>query len=308
MRSPSLVPGLLAACCLTSGCELLGGANSDVAGGLTPQPPTAALMEVALTERPSYTKLGAYFCDDLVGGFACGLVFDSIPRKADLRFSFETVFDLGNPNGFPVPLVEILLALDVFRGEAQASLATVCVSFCDPEAEDCEKPAEPCVADGEGVRDIRDFSPTIDDLINLASAAVTGELFDNLSFRYIPAREATACRPGAGDCVERDGQLCCGDDCEALGTGCQMGTNDAGDTCQVCPGHLEARIRFELGIDAMLGLLEQIFSDSLDDLAAGRDIAFDIPYSAEGSLYFDVPSLGRFGLNFGPFEGTWSLD
>lgn len=304
-----IVGGSLAAILMvfTSGCELLNSGAATVAGAEPPQPPTASLRTVALTERPSYESLGAYFCADLVGA-ACGFVFDRIPVKTDLRFGFETVFDLGNPNGFPVPLVELLLALDVFEGEAQAALATVCVTFCDPEAEDCDQRADGCLAEGEEVRDITDFEPTIDDLINIATAAVTGELFDNLSFRYIPARAAKACMPGGLDCETRDGQMCCGDDCQPLGAGCVVGSNDAGDPCQVCPGAIEARVRFELGVDAMLGLVEQLFTDSVDQLARGRSITFDIPYSATGTLFFDVPALGRFGLGYGPLSGAWSLD
>jgi hypothetical protein len=51
-----------------------------------------------------------------------------------------------------------------------------------------------------------------------------------------------------------------------------------------------------------------VAADSVDALSEGELPSFDIPYSVEGTLFFDVPVLGRFALSFGPFSSTWSLD
>lgn len=250
------------------GCPL-GGAG----GSATPEPPTAALQTVNLTAQPKNQELAAYFCSDLVGGNiitdnACAAAFGRAPIRTDLIFSFELVFDLGNPNGFPIPLVEILLALDVFEGADAAQLGAVCVSFCDPDAEDCAQAGvNACSAPDKEVESLEDFIPTVDDLIRIAVQAATGTLDDNLKFRYIPA---------AAD----DGT----------------------------PGAAEARIRFDLGLDAMLGILEVVALDSTDDLLAGRSPSFDIPYAVRGSVFFDIPVLGRHALSYGPIDGTWSLD
>lgn len=251
------------------GCPLLGGGG----GSATPEPPTAALQTVNLTAQPKNQELAAYFCSDLVGGNiitdnACIAAFGRSPNKVDLVFSFELVFDLGNPNSFPIPLVEILLALDVFEGADAAQLGAVCISFCNPDTEDCvQEGIEACRAPDKEVESLEDFVPTVDDLIRIAVEAATGTLDDNLKFRYIPA-------------ADDDGT----------------------------PGATEARIRFDLGLDAMLGILEVVALDSTDDLLEGRSPTFDIPYGVRGSVFFDIPVLGRHALSYGPIDGVWSLD
>ncbi|MEZ4471348.1 MAG: hypothetical protein R3F60_11215 [bacterium] len=249
------------------GCPL-----GSSAGGITPEPPTAELKEVNLTARPTNNELASYYCHDLVGGNAvtdgvCRGFFGREPDKLQLIFSFELVFDLGNPNEFVVPLVDLLLALDVFEGEDTAQLGAVCVSFCDPEAEDCvQEGEEACRSPDKDVQGIEDFVPTVEDLIRIAVEAANGTLDTNLSFRYIPAAENGVA------------------------------------------GHTEARIRFDLGVDAVLGILEKVAMDSTDDFLDGRAPSFDIPYKARGSVFFDVPVLGRYALSYGPLDGTFSLD
>jgi hypothetical protein len=240
-------------------------------GGSVAQPPTAELKTVNLTARPTNRQLASWYCHDLVGGNpltdgTCRGFFGSAPQKLDLTFSFELVFDLGNPNDFPIPLVELLLGLDVFEGEAAAALGQVCVSFCDPEAEDCDQEAEgACIADKE-VDEVEDFVPTVEDLIRVAVGAAAGTLDDNLKFRFIPAA--------------------------------QNGT----------PGATEARIRFDLGVDAVLGILETLVVDSADEFLQGTTPSFDIPYKARGSVFFDLPVLGTHALSYGPLDGTFSVD
>lgn len=264
-----------------TGCDLLNKAAE--ASAETAEPPTATFNRVALTEQPTNNQLASYFCLDFTpnpGGLfdieeLCVDFFGPIPTKADLKFSFDLVFDLGNPNSFPIPLVELLLALDVFKGADQAELGAICVSFCNPEDGTCpDDPLDACRPADKEIRGIEDFVPTADDLLELARKAITGELFDdeNLQFRYIPARDE--------DCGE-----------------------------EVCPdGQLEAHIRFDLGIDATLKVLTVVANDSIDDLIAGRSPSFDIPYGMVGTLFFDVPVLGRFAIEFGPIEGVFSLD
>jgi len=238
--------------------------------GSAAQPPTAELKTINLTARPTNRQLASYYCHDLVGGNpltdgACQGFFGAKPRQLDLTFSFEMVFDMGNPNTFPIPLVEILLALDVFEGQDAAELGAVCVSFCDPEAQDCEQDREDaCVAD-KNVNDVEDFVPTVEDLIRIAIGAANGTLDDNLKFRYIPAAENGV------------------------------------------PGTVEASIRFDLGVNAVLGILETLVSDNTDKLLQGEEPNFDIPYKARGAVFFDIPVLGRHALSYGPLDGTFSL-
>lgn len=269
IRLPSALGICAATLCLT-GCPLDGAGGG---GAAVPKPPTAELQTVNLTAQPNNQQLAAFFCSDLVGGNiitdnACIAAFGRAPARTDLTFSFELVFDLGNPNSFPVPLVEILLGLDVFEGADAAALGAVCVSFCDPEAEDCQQAGEDaCRAPDKEVSSLEDFVPTVDDLIRIGVQAATGTLDTNLAFRYIPA-------------ADDDGT----------------------------PGATEARVRFDLGLTAMLGILETVARDSSSELLAGRSPTFDVPYNVRGSVFFDVPVLGRHALSYGPIDGLWSLD
>lgn len=311
---------VLSAALALTGCEQFLEGVAAVPGGAAPKPPTARLSGLALTESPQMGQLAAFFCneyagDSIAGATACRLGFGAAPARVDLRFGFETVFELGNPNAFSVPLVEMLLALDVFEGDEAAELGTVCVSFCNPEAEDCTQhdPAGGCRAADKSVRDIEDFVPTVEDLVRIATNLAAGESFDdNLGFRFIPAHESRACRPAGEACSpgEVDGApaLCCGGACEPLEAGCTAGQDDGGRWCALCDGQIEARVRFDLGIDPMLSVLDSVVSRSASQLLQGVAPDFDVPTKAEGSLFFDVPVLGRFALGFGPLSDTWSLD
>ena len=284
------------------------------------EPPSAALGTVELMAQPSTEQLVAWFCPDLLASYLCTPVIGPRPEKSKLRFSFELVFDLGNPNGFPVPTIEMLIALSVFEGRDEAELGALCVSFCDPEAEQCDGGAataeEACRAPDVNISDLDDYEPSVDDLIEIATGLATGEIVDeirdNLTYRVIPARAASDCHESVDDCRAGEGEgeatMCCGDDCAALPDGCRVGKNDQGQTCRMCDGAMQARVRLDLGIDAMLKVLEQIADESGDALLSGEWPSFDIPYNVLGTLFFDVPVLGRFAVEFGPLDGTWSLD
>lgn len=300
----------------------------------TPAPPYAELARVDLTDSPKNEVLANFYCRDLVSALVCDFVFDDPPpEKSTLKFSFETVFELGNPNSFSVPMVELLLAFKVFEGQRQSELAALCVSFCDPAAEDCEakKPEEACQPPDKTVRSLEDFVPTVDDLVRVAKQAVDGTLDENLSFRVIPGRSFLRCRPvgttcepceasalspdaGVDESPDETGPgapetICCGDEpAVTLAAGCTLAENDAGEFCELCDGQVESRVRFDLGVDAITNILAEVAADAVDALSEGELPSFDIPYSVEGTLFFDVPVLGRFAIGFGPFSSTWSLD
>ncbi len=269
-RTPRALAALLMLS--TAGCPLVSGDGGDGSGATLPVMPGAELRAVDLTERPSYEMLGAFYCHDFASGnvlaeIGCETAFGAAPARQSLTFGFTTTFELSNDNDFPIPLLEMLLALDVFEGTGQAALGAVCVSFCeDPESGDCEMPDEPCKAPDNEVDGIEDFVPTIDDLIDVAVGAINGEDplgdFDsNLGLRFIPAK-----------------------------------------------GNTETAVRFELDLDAMLGLVSELLDQSSSELLRGQTPTFDIPFSAQGSLFFDLPILGRNALGYGPLDGAWSLD
>lgn len=262
------------------GCEILG-------QGGTPEAPGASLTTVALVEYPSYDKLASWFCHDLagnnvIGKNACELAFGKKPRKPQLKFVFDTRFELSNPNSFPIPLVEILLGFNVFEGIQQEELGAICVSFCDPDAEDCDLAREDaCRPPDKTVKGIEDLIPSKEDLITIANRAVNGDLLsdENLRFRVIPPASAEQCREG-----------------------------EEGDEAGECPGRVEANISFELGIEAMLSIIKTFVGGSVNSFISGGGLDITIPYSAFGTLFFDVPVLGRYAVEFGPLKGEWSLN
>ena len=111
----------------------------------------------------------------------------------NMRFAFDIVFDLQNNNEkVPIPLVEILLGTRVYENQ---DLGTVCISFCDPDVEECTPDADAEAAcDVESVQEVKDpvdLVPTVDELTNLAESALAGELeINNEDYRVIPAQQS----------------------------------------------------------------------------------------------------------------------
>ena len=254
--------------CLVSCEELLG------EGAGTPEFPSVEYQEAALTDHPSSKQLASYFCKDLLDFFGsdelCKGFFGKAPKKSKMKFNFLITFNLENPNSFAIPLVELLLALDVFKGANNAELGAVCVSFCDPDSEEeCDPAAAACEADEGDIRSLDDINPSTEDLLELATdvgeAVIEGELPENLQFKVIPAAEK-------GE-----------------------------------PGKTEARINFQLNINTMLSILKTVAKKSLDDIENGDAPSFDIPYAVDGTLFFDLPGFGRVAIDFGPFDGTWEI-
>jgi hypothetical protein len=53
--------------------------------------------------------------------------------------------------------------------------------------------------------------------------------------------------------------------------------------------------------------MRELAVQSVGELRSGRRISFAIPYRLEGTVWFDVGSLGRVAVGFGPAQGTWIL-
>ncbi len=291
-----------------SGCKQLAEAFKD-----SPLLPSAAMARVDLVQQPSFDELMSYSCFEWVGGGTCGLFFGSQPAKRKMKFSFDVVFDLFNPNaGFAIPLVEMLLATTVFEDE---NLGALCVSFCDPEAEDCAATAnaeKACrVDEADHVDGIDDFVPTFDDMLELAEDVVDGTLDDSFYYRTIPKYSELECQDKGTSCTEDevDGvpNICCDGACTPLEPGCTVGKNDKGRSCGLCDGHTEAHIQFDFDIDTMLSLMETLLTDAVDDIISGRTVNLAIPYTMDGTLFFDIPGLGRKAIGFGPWEDRWNL-
>ena len=70
---------------------------------------------------------------------------------------------------------------------------------------------------------------------------------------------------------------------------------------------IEAHIQFDFNIDTMLGLMGKIMEDLAEDVIAGRDLGVTIPYTMDGTLFFDIPSMGRHAIGFGPIDDKWTF-
>lgn len=238
-----------------AGCD----AAKRAAGAISP--PGAEFVGVDLIESPSLRELARWGCYEFLGSTPCEAADLNPIQKSKLGFAFDVVFELSNDNTkIPIPLVEFLLATTVYESE---NLGAVCISFCDPDAEDCtpETNAEDaCNADNaEEVTTPADLVPSVDELAEIASDVATGE-FANGAFRVIPANSS-----------------------------------------------IESHITFDFNIDTMLGLSEHILLDLGEDLISDRPLEADIPYTMDGTLFFSVPEMGRFGIGFGPIDGSWEL-
>jgi hypothetical protein len=246
---------------LLLGCAVLGGCE-QLEGILDVQAPKAALNRLDLVKNPTVNQMAGWGCEEILGELFCENTLGlNTPNKNQMQFSFDIVFDLTNPNdNLPIPLVETLLGFTAFDA---ANLGSICVSFCDPEVEDCDPTVNAVGAcDPKGANDVdspADLIPTVEDLLELGEAVAEGEL-DNGDWRVI-----------------KGGQT------------------------------LESHIQFDLGIDPFLDIADELIEQAVDDAVDGRKIVLDIPFTAEGTLFFDVPELGREAIGFGPFDDVWTL-
>ena len=159
----------------------------EIAKALGVSMPSVALNRVDLVDAPSASQALSWSCFEFMG--VCpGL---SKPSAEAMNFSFDVVFDMTNENrSLPIPLVEILLGISVFENE---DLGAMCISFCDPDEEDCaaERDAEGAcdVESADVVDSASDLVPNGSDLADLATGSSSDDE-DNSEFRVIPAGES----------------------------------------------------------------------------------------------------------------------
>lgn len=251
-----------------TGCELFPGAAETLGGQAVA--PTVEMTQAALVTSPTTTEIAAFYCDDYIPdptGLLCSPLGPT-PKRSDLRFDFELVFQVDNPNNFPIPTTEILAAIDVFPGtQAASALGAVCTVLCDPADEKCDgTPGETgCQDSAEDIETIEDVKHRVTELLIMTAEAVikqdTEEL-ENLWVRTIPA----------------------GSD------------------------KFEIRVRFSLGIDPMLDLITVFAEQLVNKAIKGEEVVLDIDYAVHGSLWMEVPILGRVAVKYGPLAGNWVLD
>jgi hypothetical protein len=72
-------------------------------------------------------------------------------------------------------------------------------------------------------------------------------------------------------------------------------------------GDISVKFQFGLGVDSMVNILSTVVTTIVPELISGSTNSLDIPYNTEGTLWFQVPYLGRLGIGFGPFDSTWQI-
>lgn len=273
-----LVVGLLAGAVALPGCELLEMGPNGGGDELPVDPPEVALQQVRLVEAPTEMELASYYCHDQLGGLTAELICRTglklgappivDPNHPDaIRFSFNMVFEITNPNSFPIPVLEMLLALGVFADEVERNVGGLCVTFCDPGDTECElQSASGCSTEDfpEGGTAGLQIDPAalLEGLLALITGEDTDEWFGNELIRTIEAGGTTN-----------------------MVVGFHMGVIPM---LQV----LEATVFTE---------------QNWERLSQGNMPNVEIPYSIEGILWFDVGRIGRVWVRFGPFEDRWDL-
>lgn len=257
MRTIGMVAAVAAGLAALVGCDQV----PKRVGGT--ELPTASLNRVDLLSAPSVDQLLGYGCGEVLGlGAACRLAGLDVPRKQDLLFQLDVVFDVDNPTAVPIPLVETLLGFTAFD---TANLGSVCVTFCDPDAQDCAPGLNlPGACDPGSAKDVKgpeDLIPAADleELVTLAGALEDG--IDPADWRVI----------GAGQAVE-------------------------------------THVQFDLGVDPMLDLCASLLDQSVQEFLDGERVSMAVPYTVEGTLFFEVPDIEKYAIGFGPLSDTWDLD
>lgn len=70
----------------------------------------------------------------------------------------------------------------------------------------------------------------------------------------------------------------------------------------------EIRARFSLGLEAMLDILIKVAPQLVDKFLNNQPLNLEIPYMVRGTLWFEIPLLGRVALGYGAFEDVWVID
>jgi hypothetical protein len=187
----ALLPGAALGLALAVGTSL--GCDGDLLGVKAPQ---ASLDRVDLLESPSANKLARWGCHQYLDSSTCNALGIDKPKKSNMRFSIDAVFDLNNPNkNIAIPLIEMLLAMTVYPAETNQSLGAVCVSFCDPGESTCTPDADAEAAcdlsSATQVDTISDLVPTVDEMFEIAEEVAEGDTTSNNEFRYIPKGGST---------------------------------------------------------------------------------------------------------------------
>lgn len=252
-------------------CELLNQAAQ--AGGTDALKPQLALGEISLTASPTATDVAAWYCPDIIPdviGVPSHVLCAAIPHIGPKPPEHRMQFHF-----------EIKYLLDNpnnFPVPTTEILAAIEVF----KGRDAAELGAVCVT-----------------LCNPDDFACNGE-------------------PGANDCKDDINDIETIDDLKqaavialiTLATDAATGNVENRLRREIPAGakNFEVNVRFSLGLNAMIDIMRTFVDQFVESMYKGGAIAFEIPVSVRGTLWFEVPYLGRIALPYGPLEDTWVLE
>jgi len=72
-------------------------------------------------------------------------------------------------------------------------------------------------------------------------------------------------------------------------------------------GDVHLDLRFKMGIQQALGVLQTVARRYVEQLLSKQQTALDIPVSARGAVYFEIPTLGTIAVDWGPLKQNWRI-
>jgi hypothetical protein len=161
--------------------------------------------------------------------------------------------------------------------------------------------------------------------IPLASVLTAVTVFPAATNQRLGASCVRLCAPGQAGCLAGPDPAACRDSARDIRTmddfaGAAVGLLVAGGLSAAAgeplsftapalsaAAQLDVTVRFSFGPNELLQALRQLAVQSVDELKQGRPVTFTIPYRLEGTVWFDVGSLGRIAVGYGPVEGIFTL-
>jgi hypothetical protein len=153
-------------------------------GAVKPNPPKVVVAEVTLASQPTPMVLARALCPRVAPAPVC-MVLGGQPSPAELAITFAVQLDITNPNSFPLPLVEALVAFSAYPGATGGqNLGAVCLSMCE-DPSNCPPRADACTGGGPEIKTMNDFAAAS---AGFLVAVATGQArADNLKVKTLPA-------------------------------------------------------------------------------------------------------------------------
>jgi hypothetical protein len=76
----------------------------------------------------------------------------------------------------------------------------------------------------------------------------------------------------------------------------------------IARGDLRLDLSFTMGVEQMLRVVQKVANRFVQGLLNGQQLALDIPVRAEGSVFVQLPIVGRVGVGYGPLQTSWRID